>query len=47
MGLRSVYEPIPDGERHFMAACITRAIETGELPVTVRNFAGNTKKGGG
>lgn len=38
MGLRSVNEPMADGERAFCFACLHRAITENELPVTVRNF---------
>lgn len=46
MGFRTRNEIIPDGERAFMLASIKKAIEDGDTPVKVRNFASDKSKGG-
>lgn len=45
MGLRTRNDPIPEGERAFMLASIKKAIEDGDTPVKVRNFASDQKGG--
>lgn len=40
MGLRTVNEPIPVGERAFMIASDIKAAEDGDVPVKVKNFGG-------
>ena len=45
MGLRSRNDPIPEGERAFILASTRKALQEGDTPVKVRNFASN-KKGG-
>lgn len=39
MGLRTVNDPIPDGERAFILASTKKAIMEGDTPVKVRNFS--------
>ncbi len=46
MGLRTVNDPIPDGERHFMTACMKLAVERGDMPVVVGNLSKPKKKEG-
>ena len=43
MGIRTVNEPIPEGERVFMMASDKEALEEGYTPLKVIHFAG---KGG-
>lgn len=40
MGLRTVNDPIPAGERAFMIASDLKAAEDGDVPVKVKNFGG-------
>lgn len=42
MGLRTVNDPIPEGERAFILASTKKALMDGDTPVKVRNFS--TKK---
>ena len=44
MGLRTVHDPIPEGERVFMMASDMKAIEEQDLPIKVRNFNGGSEK---
>ena len=44
MGIAAANDPISEGTRAFMIAADKKAIEDGNIPVRVRNFA---KKGGG
>lgn len=44
MGLRTVNDPIPDGERAFMLASTKKALMEGDTPVTIRNFSSNKPK---
>ena len=46
MGLRTINDPVPEGERIFMMASDTKALEDGDVPVTVRNFSGRSDKDG-
>ena len=46
MGFRTRNERTTDGERAFMLASIKKAITDGDMPVTVRNFQSDSKKGG-
>ena len=39
MGLRTINDPIPDGERAFILASTKKALMEGDTPVKVRNFA--------
>ena len=41
MGLRTVNEPIPDGERAFILASTKKALTEGDTPVKIRNFSNN------
>ena len=47
MGLRSRNDPIPHGERAFILASTKKAIEEGDTPVKLRNFATKKEKKGG
>ena len=38
MGLRTIHDPIPEGERVFMMASDKKALMSGEVPVKVSNF---------
>ena len=44
MGLRTVNDPIPDGERAFMLASTRKAITEGDMPVKIRNFSSKKPK---
>lgn len=44
MGIAGANDPISEGTRSFMIAADKKAIEDGDMPVRIRNFA---KKGGG
>ena len=44
MGLRTPNDPIPEGERAFMNACIKKSLMEGETPVQIRHFSKNTNK---
>lgn len=44
MGLRTVNDPVSEGERAFMLASTRKALMEGDTPVKIRNFASN--KGG-
>lgn len=44
MGLRTVNDPIPDGERAFMLASTKKALTEGDTPVKVRNFSNKKTK---
>ena len=46
MGLRTIHDPVPEGERIFMMASDQKAMEDGDVPVTVRNFSGRSDKDG-
>lgn len=46
MGLRTVNDPIPDGERHFMTASMKLAVERGDMPVVIGNLSKPKKKEG-
>ncbi len=45
-GVRTQNEPIPEGERVFMMASDRLAMETGDIPIRLRHFPNNEKKGG-
>lgn len=45
MGLRTIHDPVPEGERVFMMASDIKAMEDGDTPVKVRNFSGGNKDG--
>lgn len=44
MGLRTVNDPIPDGERAFILASTRKALTEGDTPVKIRNFTKNNPK---
>lgn len=44
MGLRTVNDPIPDGERAFILASTKKALTEGDTPVKVRNFSNKKPK---
>lgn len=44
MGLRTVNDPIPEGERAFMFASTQKALIEGDTPVKIRNFTSNNTK---
>lgn len=44
MGLRTVNDPIPDGERAFILASTKKALTEGDTPVKIRNFSKNKPK---
>lgn len=44
MGLRTVNDPIPDGERAFILASTKKALMEGDTPVKIRNFSGKKPK---
>lgn len=46
MGFRSRNDPLPEGERAFILASTRRAIQKGETPVKINNFASKKEKGG-
>ena len=46
MGLRTVDDKIPDGERHFMTACIKKALQDGDVPIKARTFPNKGQTGG-
>lgn len=46
MGTRTRNDRIPAGERAFILASITKALEEGDVPVKVRNFGTNKTTGG-
>lgn len=46
MGLRTIYDPIPEGERVFMMASDMKALEDGDVPITVRNLSGRSEEDG-
>lgn len=39
MGLRTVNDPIPEGERAFILASTKKALMEGDTPVKIRNFS--------
>ncbi len=39
MGLRTINDPVPEGERVFMQASDAKAYEEGDVPVRVKNFS--------
>ena len=39
MGLRTVNDPIPAGERAFILASTKKALTEGDTPVKIRNFS--------
>ena len=43
MGLRTPNDPIPEGERAFMNACIKKSLMEGDTPIHCRNFGGKKK----
>lgn len=45
MGLRTINDPIPEGERVFMIASDVKAMEDGDIPVKLRNFGGGKRDG--
>ena len=44
MGLRTVNDPIPEGERAFILASTKKALAEGDTPVKIRNFSPKTPK---
>ena len=44
MGLRTVNDPIPEGERAFILASTKKALTEGDTPVKIRNFSPKTPK---
>lgn len=44
MGLRTVNDPIPDGERAFILASTKKALMEGDTPVKIRNFSKSKPK---
>lgn len=46
MGIRTVNDPILEGERVFMRASDMKAMEEGDTPVKVKNFTGRSEDNG-
>lgn len=44
MGLRTVNDPIPEGERAFILASTKKALTEGDTPVKIRNFSKSNPK---
>ena len=44
MGLRTVNDPIPEGERAFIIASTKKALTEGDTPVKIRNFVKQPKE---
>lgn len=44
MGLRTVNDPIPEGERAFILASTKKALMEGDTPVKIRNFSSKKPK---